>query len=108
VSRLVVRRRPVVEEFGPDMVALCPVEGGVPVVLVGTGVEIWHLIDGRRSVVDVAATLAGRYGAPVDAVSHDVEDLLGRLDEAGIVALSIVDPTVDRRAVSTADPGSRT
>lgn len=50
-----------------------------------TGATIWGLLDGRRSVEQIAAVLAERHGAPPDQVLPDVIAFLEQLQERGLV-----------------------
>jgi hypothetical protein len=45
----------------------------------GTGRAIWQLLDGRRTLGEVAAELAGMYDAPVDTITRDVLGLCSEL-----------------------------
>lgn len=52
-----------------------------------TGTAILELCDGRRTVADVAAALAGRFKADPDALRADVVEYLGRLRQRRLVEL---------------------
>lgn len=53
--------------------------------LTGTAREIWLLIDDQRSMSDIAAQLAARYGGDADPIAADVAQFLAHLTEAGLV-----------------------
>jgi hypothetical protein len=55
-----------------------------PVRLDATGPLIWDLIDGERSLGDIAESLASRLGADVDEVLHDVTLTARHLCELGV------------------------
>jgi PqqA peptide cyclase len=59
--------------LGPESV--CP--------LTGTAPEILALCDGRRTIGEIAASLAERFGAPVDVVSGDIASFLQELASGG-------------------------
>jgi hypothetical protein len=51
-----------------------------------TGTDIWLLVDGQRSLEDIAAELSSRYGTPLEDARQTVLDFVAKLLEAGIVA----------------------
>jgi hypothetical protein len=54
-------------------------------VLNPDGGKVWRLIDGRRSVEEIAAEISANEGAPVEDTTVAVRDLCGRLYELGIL-----------------------
>ena len=52
------------------------------------GVAVLQLVDGTRSILEIAAALAARFEAPVDVVEADVRALLRDLQREGAINLS--------------------
>ena len=50
-----------------------------------TGRAIWHRLDGRRTLAEVAAELAEEYDASLETISHDVLGLTTELKSRKIV-----------------------
>lgn len=50
-------------------------------------VEVLKLVDGTRTVADIAATLAERYTAPADVIEADILPMLHDLAAKGAVRL---------------------
>jgi len=50
-----------------------------------TGRAIWQRLDGKRTISDVAADLAGDYTAPLDQITRDVMGLVDELARRKIV-----------------------
>jgi hypothetical protein len=55
------------------------------VALNPTGVVVWKLIDGQRSVVDIVTAVEGHFKNVPDTVADDVSALLDALAEDGFV-----------------------
>lgn len=53
-----------------------------------TGTEIWLLVDGRRSLEDIAAELSSRYSLPLEETCRTVLDFVAKLLEAETVELT--------------------
>lgn len=53
-----------------------------------TGSEVWSLINGRRTTVEIADIVAGCYEADHDEVRHFVTNFLHELLEKGVLATS--------------------
>lgn len=53
-------------------VVILNAEGSRILGLNGTGGRVWELIDGARSVAEIAALVAGENARPVDSVVADV------------------------------------
>ena len=56
-------------------------------VLNETGAHVWSLLDGVRSLSEVGAILAESYDVPSETVRADVVDLVGQLQELGMLRL---------------------
>ncbi|MGL4235440.1 pyrroloquinoline quinone biosynthesis peptide chaperone PqqD [Tabrizicola sp.] len=52
------------------------------------GAAILSEVDGKRSVAEISALLAARYGAPPDAVQSDVVEFLGDLADKRLLDMS--------------------
>ena len=50
-----------------------------------TALEVLRLIDGTRSVTQIAAELAARYAAPQAVIEADILPLLQELSDKGVV-----------------------
>ena len=50
------------------------------------------LVDGRRTVGQIASELRQRFAAPADSIDADVADLFGRLQQRGWVFFSPAEP----------------
>jgi hypothetical protein len=53
-----------------------------------TGTDIWLLVDGRRSVEDIASELSSRYDLPLEDTRRAVLDFVASLLDAGVVAMA--------------------
>lgn len=67
-----------------ELVVVLP-EQGKFIVLNGTGAEVFQMIDGQRTLEEIAATLGGRYAVPLEQVQADVLALAGKLLDRGAV-----------------------
>ena len=56
-----------------------------PVGLSPTAASIWHAVDGHRTGAEVVAQIADLWGTAAERIHTDVERLLERLEEAGLV-----------------------
>lgn len=74
-----------VEETGETV--LYDERGGQLLVLNDSGAGIWYLLDGKRSVEEIAARVAAELDAEVEVVRGDVESFLRTLEERGIIRL---------------------
>jgi hypothetical protein len=54
-----------------------------PVTIVGSGQEVWELLDRPRSLDELVSELSERHPAPAGAIRADVADLLDRLTALG-------------------------
>ena len=50
-----------------------------------TGQAIWEKLDGRRTLKDVAAALAGEFASPLSELETDVLGFAGALTQRGIL-----------------------
>jgi pyrroloquinoline quinone biosynthesis protein D len=57
----------------------------VAVKLTDTGVAILKKCDGKRSLADIAKSLAAEYDAPEDAILADAQEFLSRLTEKAYI-----------------------
>ncbi len=73
-------------ESGDELVVVLP-ERGKFFVLNGTGAEVFRLVDGRRTLEEIAATLNGRYDVPPEQVQTDVLAFAGKLLDRDAVAV---------------------
>ena len=91
IRRLTVTARPT-RQVWSIVEGLEGVEGGVLIemyigryVLNPDGGKVWRLIDGRRSVAEIAAAISATEGSPIKETTADVTDLCRRLYELGIL-----------------------
>lgn len=70
-------------------------DSGEVTVLNEVGTIVWELIDGRRSVQDLAAAVAAQYQISLDQAEQDVTAFLTTLIEAS--ALTLADPPAPHR-----------
>jgi hypothetical protein len=74
-----------------DELIIVPIKAGVGdledelFTLNETGRAIWDRLDGRRSLKDIASSLAGEFDSPVDEIEQDVLGLAGELFDRGII-----------------------
>jgi coenzyme PQQ biosynthesis protein PqqD len=52
-----------------------------------TGKAIWKLLDGKRSLAQIASELAEEYNAPVADIERDVTGLVGELERRRMVVV---------------------
>ena len=50
-----------------------------------TGLAIWHSLDSKRDLGEIARTLAGEYEGPANTIEEDIVGLVGALLERGLV-----------------------
>jgi pyrroloquinoline quinone biosynthesis protein D len=50
-------------------------------------VEVLKLVDGQRSISDIATALAARFDAPVETIAADIVPMLQSLSASGAVRL---------------------
>ena len=61
-------------------------DGGELFSLSGTGREIWRLIDGKRTLGEIADAVARRYSVEEKQLQRDVERFVAQLRDAVLVA----------------------
>lgn len=91
VRRLTVTARPT-RQVESIVEGLEDVEGGVLIemyigryVLNADGGKVWRLIDGRRTVAEIAEVISASEGLPLPETTAAVRDLCLRLYELGIL-----------------------
>jgi hypothetical protein len=57
-------------------------------VLNETGAHVWNLLDGVRPLSEVESILANDYDVPLETVRADVLELVGQLQDLGMLRLS--------------------
>jgi len=62
---------------------------GACVSLNPSGIRVWELINGRRSIGQIARALASQFQEVPEAVDKDVESLLATLKEEGLVGYEV-------------------
>ncbi len=73
------------QSFGTEMLVVVPREAW-QIVLNGTGLQAMQLVDGRRSVMDIALELSKEYcGVPAEQIAADVTEMLRDLEQKGAV-----------------------
>ena len=63
-----------------------------PVLLNSTAAAVWAALDGTRTVDEIAAELAVRFGAEPQQVAADVDAAVARFDELGLLSSPISPP----------------
>ncbi len=62
-------------------------DAGEVTVLNPVGTRVWELIDGKRSVGDIADAIVAEYGAAAEVVRRDVQEFMQGLVELRAVEL---------------------
>lgn len=75
---------------GAELVVL-DTEGRVIRALNPTGARIWELIDGRRSLGEIAALLAGEFRIPADRALQDVTPFVAQLASKRLLSFNAGD-----------------
>lgn len=71
--------------FGEEMLVVVP-KLSWQLVLNGPGARVFELLDGKRSVAEVASVLSGEYhGARPEEIAADVHDIVADLESKGAV-----------------------
>jgi 4-diphosphocytidyl-2C-methyl-D-erythritol kinase len=73
-------------ESDAELVVVLP-EKGKYVVLNGTGADVFQLVDGQRTLEEIAAALSERHGVPVERVQADVLTFAQKLLDRDAVRL---------------------
>ena len=68
-----------------NAVLVSPV-GGQVTILNGVGTTIWSLIDGQKSLLDIAQQLVDQYDVDIVQANLDVENFLAKLDTRGLIS----------------------
>ena len=68
-----------------DNAVLVSPEGGRVTTLNDVGTAIWRLIDGQKSLQEIADRLVQQYDVDIDQASLDVENFLIKLDERYLI-----------------------
>jgi hypothetical protein len=71
-------------------VVVVAVDGDEPLVLGGTGADIWTLLVEARALDGLVAVLAEHYSGDAGVIAADVTTLLATLCEAGVVLATAV------------------
>ena len=69
-----------------DEILLVDLDGGELFSLSGTAREIWRLIDGKRTLDEIADTVARDYSVEEKQLQRDVERFVAQLRDAALVA----------------------
>ena len=69
-----------------DEILLVDLDGGELFSLSGTAREIWRLIDGSRTLGEIADTVASGYSVEEKQLQRDVERFVAQLRDAALVA----------------------
>ena len=70
--------------FSGEAVVITPIENMIR-MFNPVGSRIWELIDGTRTVSDIAATLVAEYQVDPDKAIVEVEGFLNELSERGLI-----------------------
>jgi hypothetical protein len=68
-----------------DNAVLVSPEGGHVTILNGVGTQIWSLIDGQNSGMDIAWHLVDQYDVSIQQAKEDVELFLTKLENRGLI-----------------------
>ena len=69
-----------------DEIILMRLDNGELLSLADTAAAVWRLIDGRRDRAALVAALEAEFTAGGQEIARDVAELLGELDDAGLIA----------------------
>jgi len=73
-------------EFGSETILLDPMTGQFAHIN-ASGIAIWEHIDGRRTIDEITAQVAGEFGADPEDILTDVQAFLGDLIDKHLVTL---------------------
>ena len=79
------RRADVLAQSAGETVILLTPDSGEYFTLNEVGGRIWELADGSRTAGEIAGVLGQEYDAPADVIERDAADVLGELEEAGLL-----------------------
>lgn len=68
-----------------DEIVIMRIDSGEFFGLSGTAAAAWRLIDGTRDRAALLSALAGEFGTAQNAIAADIDDLLARLRETGLL-----------------------
>ncbi len=71
-------------QTGDELVVVLPQEGRF-IVLNRTGAQVFRMMDGSRTLGEIAEVLSEQYGIPVEQAQRDVLALAGKLLERAAV-----------------------
>ena len=80
-----VRSPHVLQRRTLETFALLAVDGDEPVVVGGTGADVWTLLAEPRTLDDLVEFLAAHYAGDPDVIAHDVAALLDTFVAAQVV-----------------------
>lgn len=69
-----------------DEILLVDLDGGELFSLSGTARKIWRLIDGSRTLDEIADAFSNDYAAEAKQVRRDIEQFVAQLEAAALVA----------------------
>lgn len=69
-----------------EAVMVLPSTGKVH-TLNGVGTRFWELVDGQRTIAEIATQLADEFDAPPDRIAADCRGFAAELNERGLLAL---------------------
>lgn len=69
-----------------DEIVVMRLDTGEFLSITGTGVPIWELVDGKRDREELIAVLCSEFDAPQADIEADVDEFIGKLRNAGLIA----------------------
>lgn len=73
-----------------DEAVLVNADTGTSMALNRTGIQVWQLIDGKRSLEDIATEIKARYKNAPETVYDDIKALVDMLAEDGFVGYELL------------------
>jgi hypothetical protein len=80
-----VRSPHVLQRRTLDSFVLLGVDAEEPVIVAGTGADVWTLLTEARTLADLVEILSDHYEGDHDVIAGDVGDLLDRFVAGGVV-----------------------
>jgi hypothetical protein len=80
-----VRSPHVLQRRTLDSFVLLGVDAEEPVIVAGTGADVWTLLTEARTLADLVEILSDHYEGDRDVIAGDVADLLDRFVAGGVV-----------------------
>ena len=71
-----------------DAAVIVTADLGMVDVLNAVGTRVWELMDGTRSVREIASVIESEYEVGTDEATRDVQELLQRLVDAQVIVLA--------------------